>query len=148
MHAFRLHNNKSYLTKKDKCLTWKKSLLHNQMYPQVDEATNKSKEVTSILKKTTMNSLKPKQNSSTNLSICGDCTMQEAANTDIIQPGSCRDCKVSFENLTQPSHLLLQYHNKLDHINFDAIRALARQGFLPKSIVNGNKNKNICMIVL
>ena len=57
MHAFSLHNNKGCLTKKDKHLTWKKSLIHEQMYPQVNEATISTKEVKSILKESTMKNL-------------------------------------------------------------------------------------------
>ena len=84
---------------------------------------------------------KPKVDSSINLSICGDCTMQEAMNEEVKQPMTCKDCTVSFENLTQPSRLLLHWHNKLDHMGFDAIRALASKGFLPKCIARANAVK-------
>ena len=50
----------------------------------------------------------------------------------------CTDCAVSFENLTQPSRVMLHYHNKLDHMGFDAMRALARRGFLTKCIIQAN----------
>ena len=54
---------------------------------------------------------------------------------------TCEDCSVSFDNLTQPSRLLLHWHNKLDHMGFDAIRALASKGFLPKCIARANAVK-------
>ena len=75
------------------------------------------------------------------MSICGDCNIQEASNTETTQPKSCKDCEVSFENLTQPSRLLLHYHNKLDHIRFDEIRALAGRGLLPKCLIRANAVK-------
>ena len=33
MHAFSLHNKKSYLAKEDKRVTWDKSLIHKEMFP-------------------------------------------------------------------------------------------------------------------
>ena len=67
--------------------------------------------------------------------------MQEAMNVEVAQPTKCEDYLDSFENLTQPSRLLLHYHNKLDNMGFDAIRALANKGFLPKYIAMINAVK-------
>ena len=70
-HAFTLHNNNAYLSKKDKNLNWDKSLIHKSMYPLEDETTistklPKSKKKKRILRKT---------NTSIDLSICGNCEM-------------------------------------------------------------------------
>ena len=80
------------------------------------------------------------QTDNINLSICGECDMQEPAN-EVRCLEDCKKCKVSFENLSQPSRLLLHYHNKLDHMGFDAIRALARRGFMPKCLIRANAVK-------
>ena len=72
------------------------------------------------------------------IAICGDCNMQDPDNGVVPHSNECGDCKVNFENLTQPSRLLLHYHNKLDHISFKSLKDLARVGFLPKCLVRAN----------
>ena len=72
------------------------------------------------------------------LSICGDCTMQEPANGEVAHLGECKDCTVNFDNLSQPSRLLLHYHNKLDNMGFKQVMQLASVGFLPRCIAKAN----------
>jgi len=72
------------------------------------------------------------------LSISGNCTMQKPANGEVAQLRECKACTVNFENLSQPSRLLLHYHNKLDHMGFKQVRQLASVGFLPRCIAKAN----------
>lgn len=137
-HAFTLQNNNAYLSKKDKNSTWDKSPIHKLMYPLENETTKSTKLPKS---KTKRKKFLKTTNTSIDLSIWGDCGMQEAANVDVIKPKSCKDCEVSFQNLTQPSRILLHYHNKLDHMGFDAMRALACKVFPPKCLIKANTAK-------
>ena len=72
------------------------------------------------------------------MAICGDCTMQDPNNGITPHSRECGDCEVNFDNLSQPSRLLLHYHNKLDHMGFKSLKDLARAGFLPKCIMRAN----------
>ena len=72
------------------------------------------------------------------MTICGDCEMQDPNNGVTSISNKCGDCKINFDNLSQPSRLLLHYHNLLDHMNFKTLKDLAQAGFLPKCIVRAN----------
>ena len=124
-----------------KKLTWDKSLIHNDISSSNDKKSVSNENPNSTLKEKIKRTEPKTSANNVNLSICGDCTMQEAMNEEVKQPVTCKYCTVAFENLTQPSRLLLHWHKKLDHMGFDAIRALASKGFLPKCIARANAVK-------
>ena len=137
-HALRLNTKAYFLHSGETYLSWDKSLIHSNDNPmEVAEQKPSNLNQKSILKPGKNYKENPQSEDNINLSICGDCTMESAQK----KAKPCTDCAISFENLTQPSRVMLHYHNKLDHMGFDAMRALARRGFLPKCIIRANAIK-------
>ena len=117
---------------------WDKSLIHDEYIKQKqDEATipTNNREL-SILKPSKYTSKPvvqpPPKSGLLEMAICGDCTMQDPNNGITPHSRECGDCEINFDNLSQPSRLLLHYHNKLDHMGFKSLRDLAQAGFLPQ----------------
>ena len=141
-HAFHLKNKAYFLKEGEESPNMHKSLIQEDNIIE-DEATIPVVKPYILPLKPKKKRVKSKPTTKTddiNLSICGECKMQEPAN-EVRCLEDCKECKVSFENLSQPSRLLLHYHNKLDHMGFDAIRALARKGFMPKCLKRANAVK-------
>ena len=78
VYAFSLHNNKSYLSVSDKKLTWDKSLILNNISSSNDKISVSNENPNSILKEKIKRTEPKTSANNVNLSICGDCTMQEA----------------------------------------------------------------------
>ena len=136
--------NNSFFAPTYKILSWNKSLIFDKPINSAqDEATISTIEPSaSILKNNKVITKLTNQNKDQiSLSICGNCKLQDQINEEVNCHTSRQDCKVSFEKLPQPSRLLLYYHNRLEHINFDAMRDLAR--FFSK-ILSQSKLSNIC----
>ena len=126
--------------------SWNKSLILDQNINKIQDEDTSKLPLCSLLTETEprpgkhipRSELTSSNEEILDLSICGDCTMQEPANGEVAHLGECKDRTVNFENLSQLSRLLLHYHNKLDHMGFKQVRQLASVGFLPRCIAKAN----------